>query len=137
MLRAIQKRLLNLVLVVSGASFACSAAPAYADGEHLQMQTGNDALTTCTANFETEIMAASICLAWMQGVRDGHFMTMALSGFDQPLWCTPDNVTNQQLRDIFVKYLRENPERRHEMPAFLYLRAMRGAFPCPTAAIRE
>ncbi len=130
MLRAALRFRVRLLAVVAGAILASSSAHASAEGEHLLMKTGNDALTTCTATFDSDVMAASICIAWMQGVRDSHYMTMAINGYQQPMWCTPDNVTNQQHRDIFVKYLRENPERRHGLPAILYLQALMAAFPC-------
>ena len=113
------------------------AVPASAQNEHLRMRTGNDALTTCTSNFENEILAPSICLAWMKGVRDGHYLTMAFAKYERPVWCTPSNVTNQQFRDIFVKFLQDNPGRRHELPAALYVEALIEAFPCAEPNSRE
>jgi len=97
---------------------------------HLLMATGNDALTTCTTDSQDSIMAASICLAWTNGVRDGHYMTMMTLGFSRPMWCEPANVTNGQNRDIFVKFLRDNPVRRHENANLLFLDALMAAFPC-------
>ncbi|MEB8389308.1 Rap1a/Tai family immunity protein [Rhodobacteraceae bacterium KMM 6894] len=42
----------------------------------------------------------------------------------------PPAAPNEQLRDIVVKYLQDNPEKRRETARFLVLSAYRDAFPC-------
>ena len=44
--------------------------------------------------------------------------------------CQPDGVNYGQLLDVFVLYMRKNPEARHESARTLLLSAMSEAFPC-------
>ena len=105
------------------------ATPAKAE-EHLAMRTGNDALATCTKDDPSEFWKKAICMAWMGGVRDGHYLTMAFFGSGEALFCVPEDVTNNQFADMFIKYLRANPERRHEPASGLYVLSLMEAFPC-------
>jgi hypothetical protein len=42
-------------------------------------------------------------------------------------FCTPDHATVQQAADVFCKYLRDSPERRHSTGAILFGEAMANA----------
>jgi hypothetical protein len=44
-------------------------------------------------------------------------------------FCEP-HVTNAQLLQILLKYIRDNPEKAHLRTAVLYLAAMEKAFQC-------
>ena len=44
--------------------------------------------------------------------------------------CEPEGVTNGQVRDVYVAYLKNHPERRHEPAQGLWINAMQEAFPC-------
>ncbi|WP_140419918.1 Rap1a/Tai family immunity protein [Achromobacter denitrificans] len=45
-------------------------------------------------------------------------------------YCIPEGVTNGQLKDVFIKYLRLNPERRHLLADGLLVNAFAAAYPC-------
>jgi hypothetical protein len=45
-------------------------------------------------------------------------------------YCVPEGVTARQVGDVFCKFLRENPERRHYVAALLFSAAMAAAWPC-------
>jgi hypothetical protein len=45
-------------------------------------------------------------------------------------WTVPHSVTNGQMIDIAVKYLKDRPEERHLSAAILVVEAMTKAFPC-------
>ena len=126
--RKVAAMLCAMSFLASGQSLAAQ------ERQHLLMATGNDALTTCTTSPDDSVMAASICIAWMQGVRDGHRMTASIFGFYDPVWCAPASDTNGQYRDVFVKHLRDNPARRHQPACILFLDAMLEALPCPNEA---
>jgi hypothetical protein len=53
--------------------------------------------------------------------------------WDNPiLWvCLPRMIRNQQLMDVLIKYLRDNPEQLHQEAGLLTAVAMMKAFPCP------
>ncbi len=41
-----------------------------------------------------------------------------------------DGVTNGQVRDVVVKYLKDHPEERHFLASILAVKALSKAFPC-------
>jgi len=45
-------------------------------------------------------------------------------------FCLPDQVTNDQIIKIFVKYLDDHPEELHQPASLLLVTSMRKAFPC-------
>ena len=50
---------------------------------------------------------------------------------DPPNYCLPDNATNGQMFQVFMKYLNENPPKLHMSAAVLVGEAFESAFPCP------
>ena len=44
--------------------------------------------------------------------------------------CIPDEASIGQLARVLVKWLREHPERLHELKSFLVIEALRDNFPC-------
>lgn len=105
--------------------------------------SGNYWLNKCESpnNFD-----AGLCLGFVVGVHTGYtsgsIMTW-LSAVNQIQgasnltyektvfrYCHPDNMTNGQLRDIFINYLKKNPEIRHKPADGLLIDAMILAFPC-------
>jgi Rap1a immunity proteins len=50
--------------------------------------------------------------------------------------CIPDEAPVAQLTRVVVKWLREHPEKLHELKGFLVIEALKSAFPCP-APVKE
>jgi hypothetical protein len=46
-------------------------------------------------------------------------------------YCIPDQVTMEQVTDVFCSYLRDTPQDRHVPATFLFQNAMQKAWPCP------
>jgi hypothetical protein len=46
-------------------------------------------------------------------------------------YCIPDQVTMEQVTDVFCSYLRDTPQDRHVPAAFLFQHAVQKAWPCP------
>jgi Rap1a immunity proteins len=93
--------------------------------------SGNIFLSTCAlaANLpsvgeitDAEVFAIRVCFSYVRGLDDG-------MGVLRTPFCEP-HVTNVQLLQILLKYIRDNPERAHLRTAELYLAAMEKAFPC-------
>jgi hypothetical protein len=103
----------------------------------VQAYTGNDLLERCkSANQSTR----SFCLGYVIGVIDGWnngvFVASSdvVSGARRQAGCdVPGQVTNEQLKDIALRFLERNPARRHLDAALSVVAAMREAFPCPNA----
>ena len=83
--------------------------------------SGNDLLKYCESTDGSE---RTLCNAYISGVRDGATVEAQTLSFDMPL-----GVTSEQLQDIVVKYLKGNPENRHQFAGFLVLKALRNAYP--------
>ncbi len=45
-------------------------------------------------------------------------------------FCEPDNVDSIQLNDVFIKWLKNNPERRQLATHVLFYAAMADVYPC-------
>jgi hypothetical protein len=102
-----------------------------AEAEDLIWHSGNTFLSTCSLAYKTsdelteaQLITTEPCLPYVRGLDDG-------MGLLRARFCEPDNVTNGQLLQILVKFIRDNPEKAHLRTAVLYLAAMEKAFPCP------
>jgi hypothetical protein len=93
--------------------FASTPAAAYFD-------TGNQVYERCIAPDKTS--KRQICLATASAYLD---MMRAL-GYS----CTSDNLTRRQVADVFVKFLRENPESRQKSGPSLAIEAFSKGFGC-------
>jgi hypothetical protein len=65
---------------------------------------------------------------WIDGVHAGQAMSQVR--FSDRQVCVPNGATTGQNVAIFVKYLREHPEQRHESPSMLMLYSFTKAYPC-------
>jgi 2-methylcitrate dehydratase PrpD len=88
--------------------------------------TGNKLLEECEA---TEPFRQAFCLGYIMGVTDVDGMDGAAFP-ERRRTCVPEDVTNGQLLDILVKYLKNHPEERHYSAAVLAIKAITKAFPC-------
>ena len=68
-----------------------------------------------------QFMRAQNCYGYVRGSGD------ALIGAGA---CLPPQVTTQQLIDVAVKFLRENPQHRHEHATAIFMDAWGTAWPC-------
>jgi hypothetical protein len=70
------------------------------------------------------------CLGYVKGLHDmAGFMWS--SGRIRPEVCPPSGVSMSQYYDILLKYLKDNPDKRHEPTAALLWEAASASFPCP------
>jgi len=101
---------------------------------HAVVQSGNSWLQLCTSK---QAPSQDRCLAYTRGLADG--LTTASGIMDVQgaknswLVCMPKGVTTQQLVDVGVKYMRDNPAERHEWAAPLLTIAFSEAWPCKPA----
>lgn len=58
-------------------------------------------------------------------------LTMEEHGQVNRVQCSPPASTPNQKRDIFIAYLKANPQSRHLGSPLLFIRALAEAFPCP------
>lgn len=104
--------------VILGAALgvAVSAAAYSADGRH----DGNE-LKADMEGPEAGIGRA-MAMGYVNGVADALYF--------KDVTCEPANVTQRQVVDIVLKFLRDHPERLHEQRFALVSDALMQAFPC-------
>jgi hypothetical protein len=73
------------------------------------------------------------CFAILVNFAPSHLVDFALDRFGR--FCEPNHVTVEQVTDIFCAFLRDVPERRSEPATFLFLDAMKRAWPCRKSQI--
>lgn len=87
---------------------------------------GNGLYSFCTSS---NVSWQNNCLLYIVGAVDAFRTTQALSG-TPPLFCLPAGVINNQLMDVVVVHLRDNPQYRNLGSSLLILGALTEAFPC-------
>lgn len=98
------------------------ATPAHGE----ELFSGNYLLPRCQSKDATDTM---ICMSYLRGARDGMEFQQLMTQ-SQAFFCVPDGVTLGQTKDIFVKYLLDNPTDRHLPGSTLFALVMVKTFPC-------
>jgi hypothetical protein len=100
-----------------------------------QAITGNDLLRECR---DRDPYSRGYCLGLIVGVEAGASVAQTLDEIVDPLKmysktfgnCLPSRVSHGQMRDVVVRFLEQNPAKRHESFHLLVLEAFNQAFPC-------
>ncbi len=95
----------------------------------IQFRTGTDALQVCQS--ENELFRIT-CYSWIRGFLDGAAATTP-TDYWIPNYCAPDGVTIEESKRLFVRYLRSNPDDLGHTASYLFRRALREKFPCPSS----
>jgi hypothetical protein len=114
-----------LALFITAA--ACLTAPSLAHAQKTEAFSGNRWYGECNSKAGTG--DETRCIGYVIGLDQGLNMQALLTD-SKKLFCTPQEVTYGQKIDVFVKYMADHPEQRHEDAAALYVVAMGTAFPC-------
>lgn len=77
---------------------------------------------------EGQMMGGLVFTDWLDlGLDTDSFNKLANQVFQH---CIPTDATNEQLRDVVVLYMANNPAKRHGTARFIVWDAYRDAFPC-------
>ncbi len=76
---------------------------------------------------QNQAIAAGFCLGFLRGLLMG--AAQRPDGVALTL-CPPENITNAELEQIFLRYFRDVPDRRTEPDHVVAAAAFTGAFPC-------
>lgn len=71
----------------------------------------------------------SACIGYFMGIADAPVMNMGKSP-DDAVYCLPLGASYEQHREVFHRYLRDNPQLRDISTHHLFLLAMNSAHPC-------
>ncbi len=104
---------------------------------HAQTTTGEEIQSKCKGllnRVETAAFAGGFCAGFIDGVLNEHSMweanDISHKRAHEYKFCFPDNITNDQIMKVFVKYLDDHPEELHKPAAVLLVESMEKAFPC-------
>ena len=64
------------------------------------------------------------CIYYLAGVQD------VWNDLDSKKYCMPDGVKLAELKEVFIKYAKENPEKLNFAASSVTISAFRKAFPC-------
>jgi len=64
------------------------------------------------------------CIYYLAGVQD------VWNDRDSKKYCMPDGVNLAELREAFIKYAKQNPEKLNLAASSVTIKAFRAAFPC-------
>lgn len=98
------------------------------------LSTGNDYIRYCEADVGS--VAFLVCAYYTRGVVEGFTMRDEIGAEGEGalrtsrLICLPPQSVAGQWKDITLRYLEENPEKRHWLARELMLVALLEAFPC-------
>ena len=129
--------LMALMLTSSGLSgqIAHVVTPNTSDSWEFH-ELGNDLLSECEA--EPGSTELAFCMAYVAGAIDmiGALQGSVSSKDNQSFWklasvCLPKEATLQQVIDVVVKEMKENPERRADEASWIVIRALVKAWGCP------
>ncbi|NYT36641.1 hypothetical protein ERD78_07140 [Allopusillimonas soli] len=82
-------------------------------------RTGNELLSTCQDEY-----SHMFCMGYVVGSLETWYTS------NTARFCIPENVTQGQLTDITIKYLKNNPESRNLEASLFVASAISEAFPC-------
>ncbi len=95
--------------------------------------TGNALMRLCENTDRTEstpdFASYSECVAFLSSVIDTYGMLMNLEAIPKAV-CSPSKITQEQLRQAFLKYMNANPEKWRHAAVSHAIVAFAGAWPC-------
>jgi hypothetical protein len=121
-----------LAAVIAGGQIPHTVPPGTADT--WVFENGNDLFQRCNSSLVSD---QTFCMGYIVGAADLVGLEQVSNGPDNTiLWkfrsvCAPQGVTVQQIKDVVLKYMRDNPERRADSGASLVVQAISQAWVCP------
>lgn len=95
---------------------------------HLTFVEGNQLHSWCSRQADGP---SAMCFGYIIGIADGMELIAGVADGDVRSVCYPaDGVTLGQVRDVVIKYLADNPDKRHFPASYLVQNALSAAFPC-------
>lgn len=100
-------------------------SPVLVKAENVQLQffSGNDIYPMCQTS-------PGFVMGYVTGAIDYAHVASSATGNSSIRVCLPRAVDNFQARDVFCKYLADNPATRHFNSSALLFNAMRETYPC-------
>jgi hypothetical protein len=101
-------------------TLACLLMAGSATAQRVSNVKGTTLMTACTGK------SVTACDAYVDGFSDA----IEAGGKDHALACIPRAATGTELRDVLIKFLKDNPQDQHLKAGTLATRAFAKAYPC-------
>lgn len=115
------------------AALCFGSSPVAAQSDPLGMIWGKDALEVCSHIEDRRSRNTTfglVCMSWVSGAVQGAARTFTYEP-EKPDYCTPGyGGSNGQYAAVFLKYLRDHPEKLHLPAIYIFHQSMAEAFPC-------
>jgi hypothetical protein len=89
---------------------------------------GNELYGLCTGDQLGQMQ----CMRYIEGVTDGIAVTQISDEQNARAVCVPKAASIEQLTDVTVRLMKDQPDKRHLHASTLVWVALKQAFPCPT-----
>ena len=127
------KRIISTTLMlIIVCAIPCHAASGR-DGNYLLHACADKAESATTAETKISIFGGNMwCIGFLEGVADMNTLySQGMLGGKEGAFCLPEeDVPDDQLRRIVVKFLEDNPKTLHQSARILTSMAFHDAFPC-------
>jgi hypothetical protein len=110
------------MLLLSGLLTVLITNPAYAG-----YYTGSNLVSYCESEL---IQDQNSCRRYLSGISDAQDSFYRLEFLADRAFCIPDRITNEQLREVFIKYADEHPQDLELVASGMAINAFRMAYPC-------
>ena len=71
-----------------------------------------------------------VCAGYIAGIVDFHTVATTVESLPVDMFCLPKNITTAQvIRDV-TGYLEKNPQKHHDLAAYLVILALQDSYPC-------
>lgn len=120
--------MLKVFIPCAATALTIVSAPVSAAG-NTGTSSGNELLSTCDAGEQKDMLSFGLCAGFITGVEQGLKLASELN--KSQMFCEPNGVTNGQIRDVAVNYIRSHAANRHLSSSTLIALALVEAFPCP------
>ena len=94
---------------------------------HAGYYAGSNLFTYCESEL---IHDQNSCRRYLSGISDAQDTLYRLELLTDRAFCIPDRITNEQLREVFIKYADEHPQDLELVASGMAINAFRMAYPC-------
>ena len=110
------------MLLLSGLLTVSIINPGYAG-----YYTGSNLVTYCESEL---IQDQNSCRRYLSGISDAQDSLYRLEFLADRAFCIPDRITNEQLREAFIKYANEHPQELELVASGMAINAFSITYPC-------
>jgi hypothetical protein len=124
----------SLLLIVFVVLLSCATAGAKSTN---YVFTGKDMYESCihalagldkTGSYDDHRFG--VCAGYIAGIVDFHTVATTVESLPVDMFCLPKNITTAQvIRDV-TQYFENNPDKHHDLAAYLVVLALHEAYPC-------